>query len=75
MLILLFFDIFTHSVIMDPEKRYLLSWKFDNKTIIFQVIAQTTGWIGLGFSSNGAMTGADIVVAWVENGQGYISVR
>ena len=25
------------------------------------------GWVGLGFSPTGGMTGADIVMAWVDN--------
>lgn len=29
--------------------------------------AETTGWLGLGFSPNGGMTKADIVVAWVDD--------
>ena len=36
----------------------------------------TTGWVGVGFSPNGAMTGADIAVGWVDSeGQGYVTVR
>nr|XP_039270019.1 DBH-like monooxygenase protein 1 homolog [Styela clava] len=35
---------------------------------IFHVIGQTTGWIGIGFSPNGAMTASDIIVGWVTNG-------
>ena len=39
-----------------------------------QVEAITTGWVGIGLSPNGAMTGADIIVAWVADGTGYITV-
>ena len=33
----------------------------------FQITAETTGWVGLGISPNGGMTGADIIMAWVAN--------
>ncbi|XP_077969383.1 DBH-like monooxygenase protein 1 homolog isoform X2 [Styela clava] len=36
--------------------------------ILSQVIGKTTGWLGIGFSPNGAMTSSDIFVGWVKNG-------
>ena len=35
----------------------------------------TTGWIGLGFSPTGFMPNSDVVIGWVKNGDGYLSVR
>lgn len=36
--------------------------------------AQTTGWVGMGISPNGAMTGADIVLGWVKGQTTILSV-
>lgn len=33
-----------------------------------QVIAPTTGWIGLGMSTSGSMKGADLTFMWLANG-------
>lgn len=44
--------------------------------VLIQITAETTGWVGLGVSPNGAMTGADIIVAWVDSsGSGHIEDR
>ena len=41
-----------------------------------QVSAPTTGYVGLGFSGNGAMRGSDIVVGWVDDDhRGHLRVR
>ncbi|UJR36729.1 hypothetical protein I4U23_029445 [Adineta vaga] len=37
-----------------------------NQTIVFELHMNTTGWIALGISPAGGMTGADIGVGWVE---------
>ena len=43
--------------------------------IFFQQLhGRTTGWVGMGISPNGAMTGADIVVGWVKEERTYITV-
>ena len=36
--------------------------------IILQITAETTGWVGIGFSPTGSMTNADIIMAWVTDG-------
>ena len=40
-----------------------------------QLHGHTTGWIGMGISPNGGMTGADIVVGWVKNSIPEVTVR
>lgn len=57
-----------HSLYVDNEKNYHISWKFDEKDIVFEVVVNTTGYIGLGFSPDGTMAKADIVIAEVNNG-------
>lgn len=37
--------------------------------------ADTTGWIGIGFSPNGGMEDADIAFAWFENNQIHLQVN
>jgi hypothetical protein len=51
---------YTHKIIIDDEEPelYQLLWKINNNDeIIFEVHDKTTGWIGLGISSNGGMAG------------------
>ncbi|XP_013392638.1 DBH-like monooxygenase protein 1 [Lingula anatina] len=62
---------FTHHVVLKDDV-FFLSWKFDNETITFETQVRTTGYIGLGFSPNGGMTGADIVIGWVKDGTAYL---
>ncbi|KAF4518097.1 hypothetical protein B566_EDAN007798 [Ephemera danica] len=58
----------THSVTL--LARTHLSWTYDDKSISFQIEAPTRGYVGLGFSPNGGMTGADIVIGWVDDDAG-----
>ena len=37
-----------------------------------QIRAHALGWVGLGFSPNGAMTGADIYLGWVKPDGGVV---
>ncbi|XP_039270543.2 DBH-like monooxygenase protein 1 homolog [Styela clava] len=65
---------YTHSATL-RSGNILLYWKFDDIYITFEVIGQTTGWIGIGFSPNGAMTASDIIVGWVKNGIATVTDR
>ena len=47
---------------------------FYRNSLSLQVSADTTGWIGIGFSPNGAMTDADMIVAWFADGQMHMKV-
>nr|XP_039269147.1 DBH-like monooxygenase protein 1 homolog [Styela clava] len=67
-------DSYSHSTMLQSGK-ILLYWKYTDSQITFEVIGQTTGWIGIGFSSNGAMTASDIVVGWVKNGAVTVTDR
>ncbi len=66
---------FTHSAVLDEYGRFTLFWKFDAENITFEVRANTSGWVGLGFSPNGGMPGSDIVTGWVQDGEAYLQVR
>ena len=56
---------------------YQLQWTFDDvrKTITFNVVVHTTGWVGFGLSPNGGMVGSDVVIGWVSSdGRTYFHV-
>lgn len=49
------------------------SWVFKAETIEFTMTAPTTGWISLGFNPTRMMKDADYILAFVENGELYLS--
>eukprot|EP00731_Ephydatia_muelleri_P011381 Em0006g275a len=57
---------------------YQLQWTFDDvrKTITFNVVVHTTGWVGFGLSPDGGMVGSDVVIGWVSSdGRTYFHDR
>lgn len=49
---------------------------WDTEAVSFALKAQTTGWVGFGFSDSGQMAGRDVVIGWVkDNKAGYLKVR
>ncbi|CAG7728223.1 unnamed protein product [Allacma fusca] len=46
---------------------YKVRWEVNNETITFDIEANTTGYVGLGFNKNGSMTNADIVMGGVDD--------
>ena len=68
---------FAHHAVLDPAEAMKLYWTVDweNETVSFAVEAATTGWVGFGFSSgNGKMFGSDVVIGWVKDSKGYLTV-
>ena len=69
---------FKHYAVLDANEDVKLFWSIDsaNEMIHFAVQAKTLGWVGLGISSGvaGQMKGADIVIGWVKDGEGYLAV-
>lgn len=61
-----------HSVFLDDD--YRLLWSISGYDITFEVQARTHGYIGLGFSKDGTIYGADIVIGWVDQGQVHFQV-
>lgn len=61
-----------HSVFLDDD--YRLLWSISGYDITFEVQARTHGYIGLGFSKDGTIYGADIVIGWVHQGQVHFQV-
>ena len=69
---------YAHHAVLDPKELMKLYWTvdWDKETVAFAVEAATTGWVGFGFSSgNGKMIGSDVVIGWVKDSKGYLTVR
>ena len=69
---------YAHHAVLDPKELMKLYWTvdWDKESVSFAVEAATTGWVGFGFSSgNGKMVGSDMVVGWVKDSKGYLTVR
>ncbi|KAJ8356721.1 hypothetical protein SKAU_G00195150 [Synaphobranchus kaupii] len=63
---------------LDHAQNVTLRWGFNQlqNEITFELTVKTTGWVGLGFSPNGGMAEADIVIGGVApNGSPYFSDR
>ncbi|KAJ8009680.1 hypothetical protein DPEC_G00094020 [Dallia pectoralis] len=58
---------------LDMDNNVSLCWGFSEvqDTITFQLTVKTTGWVGFGFSLNGEMNGADIVIGGVGSNSIY----
>lgn len=66
---------FAQSAYLDAAEKFHVQWEFTDDDITFNVTVKTLGWFGLGFSENGGMAGADIILAGVKDGQPYLKVR
>lgn len=66
----------THAEVLDRRGDVVLRWQPRHQEILFRVEARTRGYVGIGFSPDGGMEGADIVLGWVDDrtGQGYLLV-
>ncbi|XP_050094650.1 MOXD1 homolog 2-like [Anopheles aquasalis] len=62
-----------HAIFLDED--YRLLWSITGQDITFEVQARTHGYIGLGFSKDGTIYGADIVIGWVDQGQVHFQDR
>lgn len=68
---------YAHYAALDPKELMKLYWTvdWDKETVSFAVEAATTGWVGFGISSgNGKMVGSDMVIGWVKDSKGYLTV-
>uniref|UniRef100_A0A182Q743 DOMON domain-containing protein n=1 Tax=Anopheles farauti TaxID=69004 RepID=A0A182Q743_9DIPT len=62
-----------HAIFLDDD--YRLLWSITGQDITFEVQARTHGYIGLGFSKDGTIYGADMVIGWVDQGQVHFQVE
>lgn len=58
---------YTRELVLKEPDIYKVFWKYDDKTITFEIHAKTKGWIGFGISPNGGMPGSDVVMFWKQN--------
>ncbi|XP_029436454.1 putative DBH-like monooxygenase protein 2 isoform X2 [Rhinatrema bivittatum] len=47
---------------VDNDGKVRIKWASDGSNITIEISANTTGWVGCGFSPNGGMTGADLII-------------
>ena len=72
------FSEYAHHAVLDAEENIKLFWNidWDAETVSFAVEAETTGWVGFGLSpGSGQMIGSDVVIGWVKDNKGYLTVR
>ncbi|CAH0564397.1 unnamed protein product [Brassicogethes aeneus] len=64
----------THSAALDENNHVILRWQPRHQEILFRVEARTRGYVGIGFSPDGGMENADMVIGWVDdrNSRPYI---
>ncbi|KAK3088535.1 hypothetical protein FSP39_020262 [Pinctada imbricata] len=60
---------------LDTNGNYLLYWKFNATHITFETHVRTKGYVGFGFSTNGKMYPADVVIGWVKDGVTHFKDR
>ncbi|XP_042889305.1 DBH-like monooxygenase protein 1 [Penaeus japonicus] len=58
---------FRHSAVLDQRGNFHMLWTPREKDIAIEIQVATHGYVGLGFSPNGGMKGADIVLGWVDS--------
>ncbi|PRP77239.1 hypothetical protein PROFUN_13622 [Planoprotostelium fungivorum] len=60
-------DINSGTITTDGTWTAVWTKSADKTSITFNITAQTTGWVGIGFNSVGLMGGADITTSWITN--------
>lgn len=65
---------YQHMATLDARGRYVMRWSFDETSITVEVSAQTRGYVGFGFSPNGAMASSDLIFGGLADGKPYLNV-
>jgi hypothetical protein len=67
---------YINNVTLDQYGNYKLYYSVDRENLLFHaaVEVKTAGWVGLGISPAG-MEGADVLIAWVKDGEIYFGDR
>jgi hypothetical protein len=61
-----------HSI--DLDENFRLMWIIRDQDITFEVRVRTLGYVGLGFTRDGTIYGADVAVGWIDHGHAYFQV-
>lgn len=59
---------------VDLNNDFRMLWNIVDREVTFEVQVRTLGYIGLGFSRDGVLSGSDIAIGWVSQGQTYFQV-
>lgn len=59
---------------IDLDENYRLQWRVIDEEIFFEIQVRTTGYVGFGFSRDGTIYGADLVIGWIDEGHAYFQV-
>ncbi|KEF56290.1 uncharacterized protein A1O9_07871 [Exophiala aquamarina CBS 119918] len=63
---------FNGNVALDAEGNVQLFWKTANQSSTFGVASRSSGYLALGFSETGAMTGADMAVGYRDQDDNFV---
>ena len=63
----------SHELLL-AKNNFELFWKHNSTHLTVEIHADTTGYIGFGFSKDGSMVPADVILAWVANSRGHLYV-
>ena len=66
---------YAHHAVLAEKMRLFWTVDWESETVSFAVEADTTGWVGFGLSTSGQMPGSDVVIGWVKDNKGYLTVR
>jgi hypothetical protein len=69
-------DEFTFSTYLEEDHQFRLYWNLlDDDVIEFGMEANSTGWIAIGLSENGGMKYSDIMLGWVSDEDGSVTLQ
>ena len=57
----------THHLVLDQQEFFHLFWTPSEETIRFEIQVKTHGYVAIGFSPNGGMSGSDIILGWISD--------
>ncbi|XP_076060837.1 MOXD1 homolog 1-like [Oratosquilla oratoria] len=60
---------------LDRENMFLMKWTPEKERIIIEIQVATLGWVGLGFSPTGSMEESDMIIAWVDDATGEVTLH
>jgi len=85
MMIALLFCLFSGSFaivydnlkVVDSATNFLFSWTADttNQMLHIKLSVESSGWVGFGISPNGGMVGADVFIAYIDQGNVVLNDR
>ncbi|OQV13839.1 DBH-like monooxygenase protein 1 [Hypsibius exemplaris] len=56
-----------HETFLDAQKNVFIRWYYNASHLDIQLTGKTLGWLAVGFSPNGGMDQADVMMGWVDD--------